>query len=159
FKNMDEYAASDAGSDWVQNDDGTITATVWRKDPPVGLIAPRKAAPKPAPAKPKDKPAAQPKKEPPPISAHDLRNLVEALGPKLTYQKPVRQVFGGFQFVGGVLETAGGAFAAIVTSETVAGAVAGGAVALHGVDTASSGWHTMWTGEESKTWTFMAGAG
>ena len=93
------------------------------------------------------------------MSAHDLQKLVESLQPRLTYQKPVRQVFGGFQFIGGVLEAGGGAFTAIVTAETVAGAAAGGAVALHGIDTASSGWTTMWTGEQSKTWTFMAGAG
>lgn len=158
FKNMDEYVASDAGSDHVVNPDGTVTATVWKKTPPV-TIAPQKPAPKPAPAKPKPKPVEKPKTAERELSNHELLMLARALQPRLIYPKPVRQFFGGLQFVGGVLEAGGGAFAAVVTSETVVGAAAGGAVALHGIDNATSGWTLMMTGEESKTWTFMAGAG
>jgi RHS repeat-associated protein len=156
FKNMTEYAASSA-TDGVQNDDGSWDATVWDTKPEV-RIAPQKPAPKPAPPKPKPKPPPK-KPDPPPMSAHDLTRLVEALQPRLIYPKPVRQFFGGLQFVGGSIEAAGGAFAGIVTSETVIGAVGGFAVAAHGVDNATSGWTLMWTGEESKTWTFQIGAG
>jgi hypothetical protein len=158
YKNLDEYVASEASTDHIVNPDGTVTAIVWKKTAPV-TIAPQKPAPKPAPAKPKPKPAEKPKEEEKELSAHELRSLALALQPGLIYPKPVRQFFGGMQFVGGVLEAGGGAFSAVVTSETVVGAAAGGLVFLHGVDNAGSGWTLMWTGEESKTWTFMAGAG
>jgi len=61
--------------------------------------------------------------------------------------------------IGGAIETIAGTVTAVVTSETVVGAAAGGAVALHGIDNTSSSWTTMCTGEESKTWTFQAAAG
>lgn len=158
YKSFTEYAAS-AAADGVSNEDGTVTATLWSKTPPA-TVTPHKPAPKPAPAKPRRKPAAAAAAEAPPaLSAHDLTRLARGLLPKLVYPKPVRQFFGALKLLGGLLEAGGGATAAVGTAETVAGAVAGAAVAAHGIDNAASGWDQMTTGEESPTWTFMAGAG
>jgi RHS repeat-associated protein len=156
FKTREEYVNSNSAGA-LENEDGSYDAIVWDTKPEV-TIAPQKPASKPAPPKPKPKPPPR-KPDPPPMSAHDLSRLVDALQPKLIYPKPVRQFFGGVQLIGGSVEAVGGAFAGFVTSETIVGAVGGFAVAAHGVDNVTSGWTLMWTGEESKTWTFMIGAG
>ncbi len=158
FKSMDEYAASDAAAPPISvNADGTVTATVLRPYPQSALAAPKPAAPAPKSA---PKPAAKPKSEPePPTDIHLLMDYLEATRPRVIYPKPVRHFFGGLQFLGGSLETLGGGVAGIETAETGAGLLAGGLVFAHGLDVASSGWHTMWTGEESQTYTYMMGAG
>lgn len=156
YKDLDAYWASDAGSEHTVNPDGSVTANVYKSYPPV-TIAPQKPVPKAAPAKPK--PAPKPKAPDKPYDIHDLVKLAEALQPHLVYPKPVRQFFGFLQTLGGGVEVVGGTVGAVVTSETVVGAVAFGAVALHGVDQTTSGWTLMTTGEASKTWVFMAGAG
>ena len=49
------------------------------------------------------------------------------------------RVFGGLRAIGGGIEAVGGFTFAVVTSETVAGAIAGGAVGVHGVDSFQTG--------------------
>jgi hypothetical protein len=152
FKNLEEFAKSDAG-DGVQNLDGTWTGIVWRPYPESSL-----AAPPPAPKqKPAQKPA--PKKTEPPTDIHLLMDYLEATRPRLIYPKPVRHIFGGLQFVGGGLEAIGGAVGGIGTAETGVGLLGGIVVTAHGLDIASSGLYTLWTGEESTTYTHEAGAG
>jgi len=150
----DEYIRSEA-TDGVTNQDGSVTATIWRDYPPA-TIAPAKPAPPPAKPVHKPPPAPTPEK---PVDVHVLTDIAVALMPRLTYPKPVRQFFGGAQFVGGSLEAAFGGVGGIATAETGVGLAAGGFLLLHGADTASSGWHTMWTGEGSRTYTFRLGAG
>jgi hypothetical protein len=86
-------------------------------------------------------------------------DYLEATRPRLIYPKPVRHIFGGLQFVGGGLEAIGGAVGGIGTAETGIGLFAGIIVVGHGVDVASSGLYTLFTGEEAETFTYMAGAG
>ncbi|HEX5736593.1 MAG TPA: SpvB/TcaC N-terminal domain-containing protein [Blastocatellia bacterium] len=124
------------------------------------LSAPVKKPGQPAQRAPKPKPKPKPKKkEPKPVSAQTLRDIAEALQPRLEYQKPVRQFFGGVQFVGGGLEAMGGYGLAFSTGVTWYGLVGGIAMGAHGLDVASSGWTAMTTGQGSRTYTFMAGAG
>lgn len=111
-------------------------------------------APKPAP-----KPKAAPKKTEPPTDIHVLMDYLEATRPRLIYPKPMRQFFGGLQFLGGGLEALGGAIGGIGTAETGVSLLGGIVVTAHGLDVASSGLYTLWTGEESKTYTYKAGAG
>jgi hypothetical protein len=155
FKNIEEYARSNASSYHTVNDDGSVDATVWRTRP-LPTIAPSRPQPKPAPKKPK---VVKEKKPDPPVDVHTLFKIAEALSPHYTYPKEIMHILGGLQFVGGLVETATGTVTAVVTSETVVGAAAGGAVALHGIDNTTSGWTQMITGEQSKTWTFQAAAG
>lgn len=105
------------------------------------------------------KPAASPAQTSDQASMHNLKTVAKQLQPTLTYPKPVRHAMGAAQMLGGGLEMAGGLATMLVTAETIAGGVAGGVVALHGFDQVTSGGTLMITGEESKTWTFMAGAG
>jgi hypothetical protein len=51
----------------------------------------------------------------------------------------------------GVIEVAGGVVGGILTSETGVGAVAGGAVALHGLDDIQAGARQAWTGKPTET--------
>jgi hypothetical protein len=119
------------------------------------IITPGKPPPKPAPAPPKK--VTTPAKEAP-LDVKELFRIAEAALPRYRYAKPVRQFFGGVQFVGGAAEAVVGGVVAVWTSPTIAGAAAGTVVGLHGLDQASSGWTTMWTGESSKTYVFRAGA-
>ncbi|MFH1654606.1 MAG: putative toxin, partial [Pseudomonadota bacterium] len=59
----------------------------------------------------------------------------------------------GLQIVGGVIETGAGVALGVATSWTGVGAVAGGAVAIHGVDTLQSGIRQLWTGTPTDTFT------
>ncbi len=155
YPSLDAYAASAAGSDHTVNADGTITATVW-KNTPAPTVAPQKPAPKAAPPTPKK--VAKPAKEPP-VDVRDLFRIARAIGPGWHYGKTAMQVFGGIQFVSGTLEAVGGAVGAAVLSPTMGGGIAGSLVFLHGLDEASSGWNQMWSGQPSKTATFMIGEG
>ena len=156
YPNMEAYNLSEATTEYVLNSDGTVTAIVLKPYPPATVVT-QQPLPKPAPPKPKVKPP--PPKQEPPVDVHVLRDVAEALAPRLIYPKPVRQFFGGLQFVGGGLEAGFGGVGGLATAETGVGLVAGAFLLGHGADVASSGWTTMWTGEESKTYTFMAGAG
>ena len=155
FPSFEAYAASDAASGPVFNEDGSVTAIVLKPYPDV-TMAPQKPVPKQMAPKPKVK---APPKPDPPVSAEALRDIAEALTPKLIYPKPVRQFMGGVQFLGGGLEAGIGGVGGLATAETGVGLLAGGFLLAHGVDVAGSGWTTLLTGEESKTYTFMAGAG
>ena len=152
FKNFDEYVSSSAGLPYTVNDDGTVTAPVWLPYPPSELAPPQPAAPSPTPAA--RKTAPKPKTPEPPVDLDRLREIAEALQPRLIYPKPVRQFLGGLQFLGGSLEAGIGGLGGIATAETGVGLAAGGFLLLHGADVLSSGWTTMWTGEQSHTYTF-----
>jgi hypothetical protein len=158
FKTWDDYVNSDASSIMSQNPDGSVTAIVWRSYPESALAAPKPAPPAPKPVAKPPKPKPKPKQEEP-VDVHLLMDIVEATAPRLIYPKPVRQFFGGLQLVGGGLEAIGGGVGGILTAETGVGLVGGALVLGHGLDVASSGAYTLWTGEESKTYTYMAGAG
>jgi len=56
----------------------------------------------------------------------------------------------------GVLETAGGVVGGVLTSETGVGAVAGGVVALHGLDDIQAGFRQAWSGQATQTVTQQA---
>jgi hypothetical protein len=56
----------------------------------------------------------------------------------------------------GVVEVVTGAAVAFVTSETVAGALAGGAIAAHGIDDVQAGSRQAWTGKPAATLTEQA---
>jgi RHS repeat-associated protein len=114
------------------------------------------------------KEAAKPKSKPKPkeeekkgreLSSSELFDLAMALQPRYRYAKPVRQFFGGVKMIGGGVTAAGGYGFALFTAETGVGLVGGIVVGSYGADVAGSGWTTMLTGEESKTYTFMIGAG
>jgi hypothetical protein len=62
-------------------------------------------------------------------------------------------IFGGLRMVGGGLEATVGFTFAFVTSETVVGAVAGGAVGLHGVDSMQTGFRQMISGQQADSLT------
>jgi hypothetical protein len=59
----------------------------------------------------------------------------------------------------GVLETAGGVVGGVLTSETGIGAVAGGAVALHGLDDIQAGLRQAISGKPTQTLTQQAASG
>jgi endonuclease G, mitochondrial len=59
----------------------------------------------------------------------------------------------------GVAETVGGAAFGIATSETGIGAVAGGALALHGVDDIQAGLRQAWSGKPTTNFTQQAATG
>lgn len=59
----------------------------------------------------------------------------------------------------GAVETVGGAAFGIATSETGIGAVAGGAVALHGLDDIQAGVRQAWSGEPTQNFTMQAASG
>lgn len=122
-----------------------------RKPPPPPVD--KKDPPKPKPA-PKQKEKPKPEKQ---LSASELTDLVLALNPPPRYPKPVRQFLGGVGFIGGSLEAGIGGVGGILTAETGVGLAAGGFLFYHGIDTASSNWTLMMTGEESRTWTFRIG--
>ena len=63
------------------------------------------------------------------------------------------RVWGAVKLVGGILESAAGAAAGVLTSWTGAGAVAGGVVFFHGADVASAGFTQLVTGQETKSFT------
>jgi hypothetical protein len=149
FKTLEEYAAS-AATNATFNDDGTITAYIYDNRPPVTIApaVPIKVAPKPAP-KPKPKPKSEPA---PDIDAGRLREIADALQPRLIYPKGVTQFFGGLQMVGGGFEIAAG----VLTAETGVGPLLLGA---HGLDTLQTGARTMWSGEQEKSVLFYAGSG
>ena len=154
FKTMDEYAASGAVNG-VQAEDGTWHAVIYRSYPPASMVP---AAPVPPRPKPVHRP--KPVKAPdPPVSAARLRDIAEGLQPRLIYPKPVRQLAGAVQFLGGGLEAGFGGVGGLATAETGVGLAAGGFLLLHGADQASSGWTKMWTGEDSPTYVFRLGAG
>jgi len=149
FKTLEEYAAS-AATNATFNEDGTITAYIYDNRPPVTVApaVPIKAAPKPAP-----KPKPKPKPEPAPdIDAARLRDIAEALQPRLIYPKGVTRVLGGLQMIGGGLEIAAG----VLTAETGVGPVLLGA---HGIDTLQTGARTLWSGEQERSVLFYAGSG
>jgi hypothetical protein len=150
FKTLAEYEASAAGSRPTLNEDGTITAYIYDNRPPVTIApaVPIKAAPKLAP-KPKPKPKPEPAAD---IDAGRLREIAEALQPRLIYPKNVTRVFGGLQVIGGGLELAAAAF----TAETGVGPLLLGA---HAIDTLQTGGRTVWSGEEEKSVLFYAGSG
>lgn len=110
----------------------------------------------PPPETKKEEPKPKPKEEKP-LSTSKLRDLVQKMNPPPVYPKPVRQFFGGVSFIGGTLEAGIGGVGGVLTAETVVGGAAGVFLFYHGVDTATSGWTLMMTGEESKTWTFRLG--
>jgi hypothetical protein len=154
FRTMQDYAASEA-TEGVEHADGSVTAVIWRDVPPATLSPAKPAAPLARAAhKPRPTPAPVP-----PVDPHVLQDLALGMMPTLTYPKPVRQFLGGLQFMGGSLEAGVGGVGGLATAETGVGLAAGGFLLLHGADTASSGWHTMWTGEASRTYTFRLGAG
>ncbi len=66
---------------------------------------------------------------------------------------------GALQAGVGVLETVGGAAFGVATSETGIGAVAGGAVALHGLDDIQAGFRQAWSGESVQNFTTQAATG
>jgi hypothetical protein len=147
FKTLDEYVAS-AATNATFNEDGTITAYIYDDRPPVTIApaVPVKAAPKFTPKpKPKPEPASD-------IDAGRLREIAEALQPRLIYPKNVTRVFGGLQVIGGGLELAAAAF----TAETGVGPLLLGA---HAIDTLQTGGRTVWSGEEEKSVLFYAGSG
>jgi Domain of unknown function (DUF4157) len=156
FRDMQAYIDSDAGGDYVLNADGSVTATVWRSYPQSALLPSRPAATAPTPARKPPPTKIAPEQ---PADIHKLMDVVEAMQPRLIYPKPVRQFFGSLQFLGGGLEAGIGGVGGIATAETGVGLAAGGFMLLHGADVATSGWHTMWTGEGSHTYTFRLGAG
>jgi hypothetical protein len=150
FKDMEEFAKSNAGAPWSLNADGTVTATVLLPYPESSL-----ATPAPAPPAPKKAPAPKPKPKPPaepPVDPHVLWDYLEATRPRLIYPKAVTRVFGGIQMLGGALELAG----AVYTSETGVGPLLLGA---HGIDVLQTGARTLWTGEEQRSLTYYAGSG
>lgn len=59
----------------------------------------------------------------------------------------------------GVVEMAGGVVGGVLTSETGIGAVAGGVVALHGVDDFQAGLRTAFSGKSTETFTQSAATG
>ncbi len=59
----------------------------------------------------------------------------------------------------GALETVGGVAGGILTSETGIGAVAGGAIALHGLDDIQAGLRQAWSGQSTETFTQQAATG
>ena len=63
------------------------------------------------------------------------------------------RIFGGLKAVGGGVEVAAGITFGAATSWTGIGAVAGGAVALHGADTFQSGIRQAWTGNPTDSFT------
>ncbi|SDI20785.1 RHS repeat-associated core domain-containing protein [Actinokineospora alba] len=63
------------------------------------------------------------------------------------------RVMGAVKLVGGTLEAAGGVTLATTTGVTGVGAVAGALVAVHGADTAVTGWKQLWTGEDESSGT------
>jgi len=63
------------------------------------------------------------------------------------------QTMGALKFVGGIAEVAVGVSVGAAASWTGIGAVAGGAVALHGLDTLQAGFRQMVSGEEKDTLT------
>jgi RHS repeat-associated protein len=63
------------------------------------------------------------------------------------------RVWGGVKLIGGVLEAFAGCTFAVGTAATGVGAAAGGAVCLHGADTAASGFRQLVSGESDKTFT------
>jgi RHS repeat-associated protein len=155
YPHLNAYLATGRNDFYIVNADGTVTASVWERTSDA-VITPGKPPPKPAPAPPKRK-ATAPAKEAP-VDVKDLLRIANAALPHYRYAKPVRQFFGGVQFVSGGAEAVFGGVVAVWTSPTIAGAAAGVAVGLHGVDQASSGWTTMMTGEDSKTYVFRGGA-
>ena len=78
-------------------------------------------------------------------------NPIRLLDP--TGQFPWNRVIGGVKLVGGVLEAGAGIAAGAATSWTGVGAVAGGAVAVHGFDVAYSGARQLISGEETSSFT------
>ncbi len=62
-------------------------------------------------------------------------------------------IFGGLRMIGGGIEATVGFTFAFVTSETVVGAVAGGAVGLHGVDSFQTGFRQMISGQQADSLT------
>jgi len=155
---LEELAQDNCTSASYTNDNNTYTCISYKETPPV-TIAKSKPEPKPKPAaKPKPKPKEEEKKGRE-LSASELYDIVMALQPRLVYPKPVRQFFGGVKMVGGGLTAAGGYTFAFFTAETGVGLVGGIVVGSYGLDVASSGFTTMMTGEDSKTYTFMIGAG
>jgi hypothetical protein len=165
FKDSEEYWKASERGNWGPPEtvlEGSepigVSAIEWLPYPESALAAPTPAPPAPKPAPKPVKPKPAPKTEPP-TDIHLLMDILEATRPRLIYPKPVRHIFGGLQFVGGGLEAIGGAFGGIGTAETGIGLVGGIIVVGHGVDVASSGLYTLFTGEESETFTYMAGAG
>jgi RHS repeat-associated protein len=143
-----EKACEDAGHQGcLVKFDGTVIALGWQVELPA-KITPGKPQPKAAPPPPKK--VAKPAKEPP-VDVRTLFRIARAIGPGWHYGPEAMRVFGGIQFVGGTFEAAGGAVGGLFLSPTVGGAIAGAAVAAHGVDQLTSGWTTMWTGKPSKT--------
>ncbi|MBV8265635.1 MAG: hypothetical protein JO252_04735 [Planctomycetaceae bacterium] len=63
--------------------------------------------------------------------------------------------FGGLKLAGGALQAVGGMAFATITSGTVVGAVAGGAVALKGVDDAIAGGRSLFSGRTMDTLTYQ----
>lgn len=66
------------------------------------------------------------------------------------------QTFGALKVVGGALEVTSGLVLGAATSWTGVGAVAGGAIALHGLDTLQAGIHQVISGEVTDTLTSQA---
>ena len=62
-------------------------------------------------------------------------------------------IFGGLRMVGGAIEATVGFTFAGVTSESIVGAVAGGAVGLHGVDSMQTGFRQMISGQQVDSFT------
>ena len=155
YPTMAEYAVSEA-VDGVADEDGRVHAVIYRSYPPASLVRAKPVQPAAGSAPKRTRVA---KKPDPPVSAAELRDIAEALQPKLIYPKAVRQLRGAAQFVGGSLEAGLGGVGGLATAETGVGAAAGTFLLLHGADTATSGFHTMVTGESSPTYTFQIGAG
>ncbi len=123
-------------------------------------IQPKSSSPPAAKAASKPtKAATKPKDTKADVDVHKLRDVAEALQPKLIYPKPITHALGGLQLIGGAIEAGFGGVVGVATAETVAGLLGGGFLLSQGLDNASSGWTTMTTGKESQTYTFMASAG
>jgi len=63
------------------------------------------------------------------------------------------RLWGGVRAAGGILEAGAGITLGVATSWTGIGAVAGGAVALHGADQAVAGFRQLWTGQATDSFT------
>jgi len=74
-------------------------------------------------------------------------NQPAANGSKQEDSSVLNRVLGGVQALWGAGQAFGGAVFGVATSETVVAALAGGAVAAHGVDDFQAGVRQMWTGK------------
>jgi len=86
----------------------------------------------------------KPELKKPPAAVDSTTTAAE---PKEQDSTVLNHVLGGVQALWGAGEAIGGTVFAIGSAETVVGAVAGGAIAAHGVDDFQAGVRQMWSGK------------